>query len=775
VADLVREGFTRAFGGGAEQDLEALVAANGDDAVLDGLALVVDRLDPAAVAADRVADAVKLAYGYGRDEAVFQPRRGAASVPLSRAARCPTHGSVHAGELTPRHFSFNAHLGACPRCDGLGRRVEIDRGRLLPEPGRPLDAALDPRVASVLFRVPRTRALLAALYAAAGQSLTAPWDGLPPALQAAVLDGDPTPRAISWVREWGGTRTAVEEQRAWEGLLPTIEGWAAELSWLKQEGPCGACGGGRLAPALLAVTLGDDPPVQPGRPPGRSIAEVHALTVSEARRFWSGLEWEPADAAIAAQPVEELLNRLRFLEEVGLGYLGLSRGADTLSGGEAQRIRLATQLGSRLTGTIYVLDEPTIGLHPRDTARLLASLTGLRDLGNTLVVVEHDPAVIAVADHLVDMGPGAGEHGGRVMAQGSPAEVAAGTSLTGDYLAGRRSIPSPDSRRTPRGWLTLPPSSLHNLQNASLSLPLGVLVAVTGVSGSGKSTLLLDHAAPWLQARAAADRTAEPLVCVDQSPIGRTPRSTPATFCEIMGPLRTLFSETPAARARGWGPSRFSFNGADDGRCPHCEGRGLVQIEMHFLSDLWVRCDKCGGRRYTAETLEIRWRGLSIADVLDLPAAEARELFSTHRAIRARLDALVDVGLGYLRLGQDASTLSGGEAQRLKLATELVARKRPTLYLLDEPTTGLHLEDVARLLTVLHRLVDAGHTVVLVEHHLDLIRNADWVIDLGPEAGPGGGRIIAEGPPGWIAAQAHSWTGRALAGRLDAPEAPAPR
>jgi excinuclease ABC subunit A len=562
---------------------------------------------------------------------------------------------------------------------------------------------------------------------------------------------------VRYTRSWGKITSRVEEELVWEGLVAIAEGWSAQTAWLRRERSCSACGGARLKPELLAVTLGD----RPGAPPGFSISALCAMTVEAARDFWSALRLGPSEAAIAEQPLKDLLSRLSFLCDVGLGYLGLDRAAESLSGGEAQRIRLATQLGARLTGTTYVLDEPTVGLHPRDTQRLLGTLLGLRDLGNTLVVVEHDPEVIQAADHVVDLGPGAGEHGGRLIDQGSPAALKVGPGLTGQYLSGRRRVQRPAQRRSPRAWIELPPAHLHNLRGAVLRLPRGCFTAVTGVSGSGKSTLLLEHGVPWLVARKAGGTDFPGLVVVDQQPIGTTPRSTPATFCDLLGPIRELYASLPLSRERGWGPGRFSFNTPDGGRCAECEGRGATLVEMHFLSDVWVRCERCGGRRFDSSTLELRWKGHSIADALDLPVDEALELFRAQRKLARRLAALSDVGLGYVRLGQDGTTLSGGEAQRMKLANELVGRARETIYLLDEPTTGLHLADVDRLLSVLHRLVDQGHSVVVIEHHLDMIENADRVIELGPEGGAGGGQIVAQGSPEELA-RADTATGEAL-------------
>lgn len=766
VADLRREGFSRAWSTRAatEVELDALIAEEGEEAVLDGHALVIDRLDPERAGLERLAEAIGAAYGWGRDRCRFRLRQGGEELPFARAAECPQHGRVLQDELNPRHFSFNHHQGACPACAGLGRRAEIDLELLLPEPHKRLELALDGRVGATLYRAPRNRHLIEAVFEQTGTPAETPVKDWSPALRQAMLYGVEGKLKLRYVRRWGRTVTKVEEEQDWQGILAIIEGWEAASGWLRRESPCSACGGARLRPEPLAVTIGDAPSAQ--GPRGLNIAAACALTVEAALTFWTELRLSPNDTAIAEQALDELRGKLRFLLDVGLGYLSLDRPAETLSGGESQRIRLATQLGARLTGTIYVLDEPTIGLHPRDTARLLGTLRGLRDLGNTLVVVEHDPEVIRAADHVIDMGPGAGEHGGRVVDQGTPGELCVGPGLTGAYLSGRLQISAPAARRSPRAWLELPASSLHNLKGVTARLPLGCLTAVTGVSGSGKSTLIMDHVAPILSVAAGRKvKKGEPpplrLVVVDQQPIGRSPRSTPATYCELLGPIRDLFAETQGARERGWGPSWFTFNGTEGGRCRPCEGRGTVQIEMHFLSDVQVTCEACGGRRFSPETLEVRWKGLSIADVLDLPVDEALDLFSAHRALKKRLQALSDVGLGYVRLGQPGTTLSGGEAQRVKLAGELMSRSTETLYLLDEPTTGLHLADVDRLVGVLHRLVDAGHSVLVIEHHLDVIRNADHVIELGPDGGAAGGQLVAEGPPDHIAAQ-DTATGEAL-------------
>ena len=747
--DLLAEGFTRALdptGSGklTELRLEDLEGSLGE------IQLVVDRLNPSRAGAERIADGVALAYGFGSNHARFVPRKGE-PIPLALPAECPTHGAVLPGELTPRHFSFNSHLGACTACDGLGKRTEIDPTLLVPRPHRPLRYALDKKVASVVFRSAPKKAMIKVLFQAAGLRQDTPFEDLPESLRESVLYGHAEPLDIAWSKRWGRNTTRVDETRIWEGIIATVNTWKNRADWLRDEATCSVCRGGRLQPALLSVDI-----------EGQGISEACQSTVEDARSFWSGLQLHGAAKVIAEQAIEELRHKLAFLVDVGLGYLTLDRSADTLSGGEAQRIRLATQLGARLTGTIYVLDEPTVGLHPRDTARLLSTLHGLRDLGNTLVIVEHDPEVMRAADTVIDMGPGAGEHGGLVVARGTLDQIAKAPTHTGDYLSGRQQIEPRTQLRTPKLWIEVPATHVHNLKGFVSHFPRRCLTVVTGVSGSGKSSLVMDTLAPLLEARRKA-RKAGPrrLVVVDQRPIGRSPRSTPATYTKVLGPIRELFAQNPTSRARGYGPGRFSFNG-QQGRCPACDGRGATLVEMHFLSDVWLPCEACQGTRYNDATLQIRWRDHTIADVLNLPVEEALELFSNHRGVARRLQALADVGLGYLRLGQPANTLSGGEAQRLKLATELLSRKKETCFLLDEPTTGLHMADVDKLLSVLHRLVDTGHMVVVIEHHLDVIRSADHVIDLGPGGGEDGGEIIATGTPAEIAACSASWTGQAL-------------
>jgi len=778
LGDLRAEGFARIWDG-RQLDLDDLIFESplGADTTIGQRQLVIDRFNPARVDSVRLTESIASAYGWGADRAVFHPRaRDQPDIILSRHPSCPVHGAVLPDDITPRHFSFNSHWGACPDCTGLGRRTTIDTSLVVLHPHKPLEGALDEPVAVHVFRSARRKELVKALFAAHSATLTTPFEQLPALLQRELMHGRAAPLRVQWSRTWAGRTTKIDEERPWEGICSVVDGWGKRADRLRRDTICPTCDGGRLKPWVLGVTLGDRPPTHPSRPPGVDIATACRMTVHDARAFWSTLELSEADRTVAAQPVDEMLHRLAFLEDVGLGYLTLDRVSRTLSGGEAQRIRLATQLGARLTGTIYVLDEPTIGLHPRDTARLLGTLGGLRALGNTLLVVEHDAEVMKAADVLVDMGPGAGEHGGTVVAQGSPDEVARGTSLTGDFLSGRRTIARPSSVRTPRGWVELPPCSLHTLQSVEARFPLGVFTVVTGVSGSGKSTLVMEHLVPHLHARAqqrVPKGTPKPdrLVVVDQRPIGRTPRSTPATYCKIWDPIRTLFTQTRTAREHGWKKGRFSWN-TTGGRCEACEGRGSVLVEMHFLSDVWITCEVCGGRRFSRQTLEARWKGLSIADVLDLTVEEAVSVFQNQRAIHRKVKAMFDVGLGYLRLGQAANTLSGGEAQRMKLAAELVSRKGSTVFVLDEPTTGLHLADVDKLLAVLQRLVDQGHTVVTIEHHLDVIECADHIIDMGPEGGSAGGQVVAAGTLAHIRACASSITGQVLrAASVDSPAA----
>ena len=761
ASDLMADGFSRAWNSDESgKDAEVILT---EETPLDGLQLVVDRFNPETAEPSRIADSVALAYGHGSGQAWFIPREGETRR-ISEGAECPDHGAVLPGVLTPRHFSFNNHLGACTACDGLGRRTEIDPDKVLLKPQRKLRDALDKRVASVVFRSKPMKAMLAKLYKKFELTQDTPWEELPATLQHDLLYGHGALLDIQWTKRWGRSVTRVKESRAWPGILPTVDGWKGRHNWLGEEMTCSVCNGGRLQPALLAVTLG-----------GKAIHELTAMSVADAADFFAGLTLSDHDQTIAAQALADMQAKLSFLSNVGLDYLSLSRSADTLSGGEAQRIRLATQLGARLTGTIYVLDEPTIGLHQRDTQRLLGTLTGLRDLGNTLVVVEHDPDVIKTADHVIDMGPAAGEFGGEVVACGTWQEIANAKSPTGEFLSGERTIPLPPERRTPKLWIDVDEAHINNLKGFSTRIPRRCLTAVTGVSGSGKSSFVMGVLAPLLEARRKA-RKAGPqrVVVVDQRPIGRTPRSTPASYTKALDGIRKLFASTQSAQALGYGPGRFTYN-SREGWCPHCEGRGAILVEMHFLSDVWVKCEHCNGARFSEATLQVRWNGMTIGDVLQMSVTKALAFFSHHRAIVRKLQPLEDVGLGYLKLGQPASTLSGGEAQRLKLATELVGKRKEACFLLDEPTTGLHFADVERLIGVLHRLVDADHMVVVIEHHLDVIKNADHVIDIGPEGGIEGGEIVVCGPPEDVCSHDASWTGAALRTLEELVDAPASR
>jgi excinuclease ABC subunit A len=658
-------------------------------------------------------------------------------------------------EVSPRMFSFNNPYGACPECGGIGTRWEIDPERLVPNPARSLKAgALAPWAGAretTYFR--QTLAVLARRHKF---SLDEPWAKLRKGARDVILLGDRDGGFEGFVK--------VLERRYRESQS---EETRAEIEAFMAERPCPACGGSRLRPESLGLKVG-----------GRSIAEVVQLTIKEAGVFFAQLALGEREATIARRVLKEIRERLGFLVNVGLDYLTLDRPAGTLSGGEGQRIRLATQIGSSLVGVLYILDEPSIGLHQRDNRRLLDTLKRLRDLGNTVLVVEHDEDTIRAADYVLDLGPGAGELGGHLVAAGTPDEIVANPrSLTGQYLAGVRRIEVPVNRRRGHGtFVTVHDPREHNLKGTAVRIPLGTFTCVTGVSGSGKSTLVNDilyralaqmlyraQDRPGAHARIEGAQHVDKVVDIDQSPIGRTPRSNPATYTGVFAFIRTLFARTPEARMRGYAPGRFSFN-VKGGRCEECQGDGLVKIEMHFLPDVYVTCDVCKGKRYNRETLEVRYKGSSIADVLDMTVREALGFFEAVPAIKAKLQTLDDVGLDYIRLGQSATTLSGGEAQRVKLATELSRRATGrTLYILDEPTTGLHFADIEKLLEVLNRLVDQGNTVVIIEHNLDVIKTADWLIDLGPEGGAEGGDVVAIGTPEAVAGQAdRSYTGQFL-------------
>ncbi|MFG0317917.1 MAG: excinuclease ABC subunit UvrA [Planctomycetota bacterium JB042] len=777
--DLKKAGFVRVSIDGDERRLDEELP---DAAGADLLELVVDRLGVKKGVRVRLADALEEAYRVGKGIAVVRDVDGVETV-YTDDPHCPTHGARLDDDLHPRMFSFNSHLGACETCDGLGRVDRADVDRLVVRPEKPLLFG-----ALALRRIDLQRLgayeALKVLLDELGVDRRTPFEKLPARARRAVLEGYDRPLSVNVKRESRTRKREYVYEVEWEGLLARVarkyrggeDGgyWRRWLAPYVAEGECEECVGERLNPLSRAVEVG-----------GETIGAVARKTVAEAAAFFSGLRVKGARRAVAAELVREVRNRLDVLNDIGLGYLELARASATLSGGEAQRIRLATQLGNRLVGVLYVLDEPTIGLHPRDTGMLLDTLKGLQKLGNTILVVEHDLDVIRAADWVIDVGPGAGHRGGTILAQGSPAAIAADErSLTGRYLSGEKEVAGAAAERPLDGpAIRLRGASLHNLKDVDVDVPLGVLTCVTGVSGSGKSTLVMDVLEPALRTKLdgrtprgalrslEVPRTLKGLSVVDQSPLGQTPASNPATYTGVFDAIRTVFASTPEARMKGFTRRRFSFNQAG-GRCEACEGKGMVQVEMHFLSDVYVPCDACGGKRFDRETLAVTYGGRSIADVLEMEVDEAVAFFENHRKVRGPLELLRDVGLGYLRLGQPATTLSGGEAQRVKLAAELgKTRQGSTLYLLDEPTTGLHPDDVARLVDVLFRLVDAGHTVVVIEHNLDVIRAADLVIDLGPEGGDGGGRLVAAKPPAALEKVRRSATGARLRATRLAPRA----
>ncbi|TAK69583.1 MAG: excinuclease ABC subunit UvrA [Actinomycetota bacterium] len=689
-------------------------------------------------------------------------------------------------ELEPRSFSFNSPFGACPECTGLGMRMEVDPDLVVPDPDRSLlDGAIAPWSSGATAEY--FGRLLEALCDDLGADLATPWRQLPAKVRKAVLHGHSTQVHVRYRNRYGRERSYYT---SFEGVIPFLTRRYAEaesdtsrerVEGFMREVPCPACGGSRLKPISLAVTIG-----------GRSIAQVAALPIGECSQFLGDLDLSTREKQIAERVLKEVHERLRFLVDVGLHYLTLDRAAGTLAGGEAQRIRLATQIGSGLVGVLYVLDEPSIGLHQRDNRRLIETLIRLRDIGNTLIVVEHDEDTIRAADWIVDIGPGAGEHGGQVVVSGTVDDLLAATgSLTGDYLSGRRSIEVPAVRRppTPGRSLAIKGAREHNLRDIDVELPLGCFVAVTGVSGSGKSTLVNDvlynvlarelngaRTVPGRHTRVTGLQHVDKVVHVDQSPIGRTPRSNPATYTGVFDHIRRLFAETQEAKVRGYLPGRFSFN-VKGGRCEACAGDGTIKIEMNFLPDVYVPCEVCHGARYNRETLEVHYKGRTISEVLDMPIEEALDFFEHIPPIARHLRTLVEVGLGYVRMGQSAPTLSGGEAQRVKLSAELQKRSTGrTVYVLDEPTTGLHFEDIRKLLGVLGRLVDAGNTVIVIEHNLDVIKTADWIVDMGPEGGSGGGLVVATGTPEQVALVGSSHTGSFLRDSLaDRPAAAATR
>src|SRR5690554_1019703 len=739
--------------------------------------VVVDRLVAKDGVARRLTDSVETALGLAGGLLVVELVDLDADDPervrrFSEKRACPNDHPLQLEEIEPRTFSFNAPYGACPECTGIGSRLEVDPELVVPDEEKSLaDGAILPwaQISSDYF----TR-VLTALAGELSFSMDVPWRALPERAKKAVLYGHEHEVKVRYRNRWGRER---QYSTGFEGVVTFLERRHSETDsdWSKEkyeafmrEVPCPVCDGARLKPEVLAVRVG-----------GLSIAELCRKPINEAKDFLDAIELGTREKQIAAQVLKEIQARLGFLLDVGLDYLSLERAAGTLSGGEAQRIRLATQIGSGLVGVLYVLDEPSIGLHQRDNRRLIETLTRLRDLGNTLIVVEHDEDTIRTADWIVDIGPGAGEHGGEIVHSGDLAGLLASEeSVTGAYLSGRREISTPEVRRTidPERSVTVLGAREHNLRDVDVTFPLGAFVAVTGVSGSGKSTLVnsilytvLANELNGARRVAGRYRTVtglehlDKVVHVDQGPIGRTPRSNPATYTGVWDHVRKLFAQTTEAKVRGYGPGRFSFN-VKGGRCEACSGDGTIKIEMNFLPDVYVPCEVCHGARYNRETLEVHFKGKTVADVLAMPIEEAATFFEAVPAISRHLKTLVDVGLGYVRLGQPAPTLSGGEAQRVKLASELQRRSTGrTVYVLDEPTTGLHFEDIRKLLGVLQSLVDKGNTVIVIEHNLDVIKSADWVIDLGPEGGSGGGTIVAEGTPEDIARVPESHTGRFLA------------
>ncbi|HEV8675976.1 MAG TPA: excinuclease ABC subunit UvrA [Methylomirabilota bacterium] len=750
--DLGRQGYTRVRVNGKVREL-------GEEIELDKykkhtIEVVVDRLVVKDTIATRLADSLETALKLAEGVVIVEMVDGGQAFVFSERLACARCG-LSFPEISPRMFSFNNPYGACPECGGLGTRFELDPDLVVPDPRKSLtEGALAPWAGreSVYFRQ-----TLQVLARRRRFSLDKPWRELPRATRELILHG-------------------TGEDGGFEGMLAaldrrhretTSEETRLEIERFMSERPCPACQGGRLRPESLAVRVG-----------GQSIREVGALTIKQAAAFFETLTLGQREQAIARRVLKEVRERLGFLRDVGLDYLTLDRAAATLAGGEGQRIRLATQIGSSLVGVLYILDEPSIGLHQRDNRRLLDTLLRLRDLGNTVLVVEHDEETIRAADHVIDLGPGAGELGGYLVATGTPAEIMADPkSLTGRYLAGELRIPLPLIRRPGSGkWLTVHGAREHNLKGMPIRVPLGTFTCITGVSGSGKSTLVNDilyralaqvfHRAqekPGAHDRIEGLQHLDKVINIDQSPIGRTPRSNPATYTGVFAFIRSLFARTPDARARGYAPGRFSFN-VKGGRCEACQGDGLVKIEMHFLPDVYVTCEVCKGKRYNRETLEIRYKGRNIAEVLEMTVREALAFFEPVPPIRQKLRTLHDVGLDYIRLGQPATTLSGGEAQRVKLSAELSRRATGrTLYILDEPTTGLHFADIQRLLDVLNQLVEQGNTVVVIEHNLDVVKTADHIVDLGPEGGDEGGRVVATGTPEAVAAEApHSYTGQFL-------------
>ena len=769
LQDLARKGFPRARIDGEVRELSEPIRLPKN--YKHTIEVVVDRLVAKQGIRRRVADSIETALELAEGVAsiAVTTHEGHEELQAFSQNLACTYCGLSFDELAPRNFSFNSPYGACPTCDGLGTRLEVDSDLVVPDPTLSInEGALAPWASNTLeywYRV------LEAVGEVHGFSLDTPWKKLPKRARDVVLHGSDEEIYVRYKNRYGRQRAYYT---TYEGVLPNLERRYKEtdsdaarekLEQFMRETPCSVCTGARLRPETLAVTVDD-----------LHISQLTDLSIRKTLDFLNELELSEREEMIAERLLKEIRARLGFLVDVGLDYLTLSRPAGTLAGGEAQRIRLATQIGSGLVGVLYILDEPSIGLHQRDNRRLLDTLIRLRDLGNTLIVVEHDEATIIEADHIVDIGPLAGEHGGRIVYSGDlKGLLDCEGSLTGAYLAGRRSIPTPTSRRKPDRWLRLEGVRQHNLKDITARIPLGVFVGITGVSGSGKSTLVQDvllralmqkvyrsRLLPGKHRRMVGWEQVDKVIDIDQSPIGRTPRSNPATYTGVFDHVRKLFAQVPEARLRGYQPGRFSFN-VRGGRCENCAGDGQIKIEMHFLPDVYVTCEVCKGRRYNRETLEVKYKGRTISDVLEMSVDEGLEFFQNIPPIKRHMQTLSDVGLGYIKLGQPAPTLSGGEAQRIKLSSELHKRATGnTVYILDEPTTGLHFEDIRKLLQVLQRLVATGNTVLVIEHNLDVVKTADWLIDLGPEGGDQGGRIVAEGPPEAVAANADSYTGRFL-------------
>jgi excinuclease ABC subunit A len=764
-----QKGFVRVRIDGEIHRLEELPAI--DKKKKHDLELVIDRITITSSERRRIGEAVELALREGSGEAIVEPENGK-RLTFSESRQCC---GVSYPVLSPQSFSFNSPLGMCPHCHGLGSRLEIDPKLIVPDSSLSIrQGAIKPWATSAAKGEGWTFRIIDAMSKATGVDLDVPWKRLSEKQRHAVLYGLGKDKKIRVV--WG--KEGSENHGSWgirfHGVIPSLmrkyqetgsERMREQYAQYLRDLPCDDCGSKRLRPESLAVRVGD-----------RSIADVSAMSIADASRLFTTLKLGKSEAIIAEGVLREINARLGFLLNVGLPYLTIDRSGPTLSGGEAQRIRLASQLGSELSGVMYVLDEPSIGLHARDNERLLRTLEGLRDLGNSVLVVEHDEETIRSADHVVDFGPGAGAQGGHVVFTGTPAALMKDrTSTTGAFLAGRRAIEVPDARRKEKGALVVRGARENNLKNVDVKIPLGCFVAVTGVSGAGKSSLVGSILLPALAhelhgstdpigAHDAIDGLdgIDKVIAIDQQPIGRTPRSNPGTYTKAFDEIRSLLATLPEAKSRGFDAARFSFN-VKGGRCESCQGDGVVKVEMHFLSDVWVPCEVCGGKRYNDATLDVRWKGKNVHELLESSIAECLELFSAHTTLARILRTLDEVGLGYMKLGQPATTLSGGEAQRIKLARELARTQTGrTLYVLDEPTTGLHFGDVERLLAVLHRLVEAGNTVLVIEHNLDVVKCADWIVDLGPEGGAGGGRVIATGTPEQVAKNGKSETGKWL-------------